>query len=287
MNYNIEKLKKEYRDIVSNNFVIMKKSDPLNERAADKLVDVFKKMNINSFYKFKSLASKYTIPNLENDMFHFSLINQLNDPFEYSYKIDIDEERKKRIDILNCIGFIQKPSEQKIKDWVNTEAYKTMDSIREYTLVYSLTTTFDNAPMWTLYANDYNGICIEYDAMEIFVKYNWRLGPIEYTDEIPKTDYSNTPNGILQFIYSTCISKNKRWKNEDEWRITYIQFSDKAKERNDIIKPKSIIMGNNVSEENRKKLFKICDCKDIKLYDLELDSDSYQLIRKQINDKIL
>lgn len=137
--------------------------------------------------------------------------------------------------------------------------------------------------MWASYANDYNGICIEYDAMEIFAKYNWRLTPIEYTDGIPKADYASGQNEILQFINRTCISKNQKWKNEDEWRITYIQYSDKKKERNDIIKPKSIIMGNNVSEKNRKKLFGICDFKDIKLYEIEIDTESYQLIKKQVN----
>lgn len=283
MNYNIEKLKKEYIDIVRNNFVIMKTSDQLNEQAAKRLINVFKEMNFDSFYKFKSLASKYTIPNLENDIFHFSLINQLNDPFEYSYKINIEEERKKRIEILKFIKFIEEPSEQELEDWVNTGAYKTMNAIREYTLVYSLTTSFDNAPMWASYANNYNGICIEYNAIEIFKKYNWRLTPIEYTDGIPKSDYPSTQNEILQFIHRTCISKNKSWENEDEWRVISIQFIDKKKERNDIIKPKSIIMGNNVSKEDRKKLFQICDFKGIKLYEIEIDSDSYQLIRKQIN----
>lgn len=161
MDYSLETLKREYIDIVRNNFVIMTTNDSFNEQAANRLIDIFKKMNISSFYKFKSLGSKYTIPNLKDDIFHFSLISQLNDPYEYSYKIDTDEERKKRIEILRHIKFIEEPSRQEIDDWVNTDAYKMMNAIREYTLVYSLTTSFDNAPMWYSYANDYNGICIE------------------------------------------------------------------------------------------------------------------------------
>ena len=240
-------------------------------------------MNISSFYKFKSLISEHTIPNLQDDIFHFSLITELNDPYEYSYKIDIEEERKKRIEILRHIKFIEEPSRQEINDWVNTDAYKMMNAIREYTLVYSLTTSFDNAPMWYSYANDYNGICIEYDAMDIFAKYNWRLTPIEYVDEIPRAEYQMEQNEILQFIHRTCVSKSRKWKNEDEWRITSIQYNDKKKERNDIIKPKSIIMGNKILEEDRNKLLQLCDRKDIKLYEIEVDSESYQLRRKQVN----
>lgn len=283
VDYYFETLKKKYIDIVRNNFIIMQTNDPLNKQACEDLMDVFKKMKINSFYKFKSLASEYTIPNLENNVFHFSLISQLNDPFEYSYKINTEEERRKRIEILKYIKFIEEPLEQELESWINTDAYKIMNAIREYTLVYSLTTSFDNAPMWAAYANDYDGVCIEYDAIDIFVKYNWRLTPIEYTEMIPRSDYSIGQNEMLQFIHRTCIAKNNKWRNEDEWRITYIQYSDKKKERNDIIKPKSIIMGNKVSEENRKKLFRICASKDIKLYVIDVDSASYQLVRKQIN----
>lgn len=94
MNLHIEKLKKEYIDIVRNDFVVMKTSDSLNKNTAERLIELFKGMNITSFYKFKSLASNYTIPNIENDVFHFSLIDNLNDPFEYSYKIEIEKEKK-------------------------------------------------------------------------------------------------------------------------------------------------------------------------------------------------
>lgn len=63
MNLHIEKLKKEYIDIVRNDFVVMKTSDSLNKNTAERLIELFKGMNITSFYKFKSLASNYTIPN--------------------------------------------------------------------------------------------------------------------------------------------------------------------------------------------------------------------------------
>jgi len=76
---------------------------------------------------------------------------------------------------------------------------------------------------------------------------------------------------------------SRKWENEDEWRITSIQYNDKKKERNDIIKPKSIIMGNRISGEDRNKLLQLCDWKDIKLYEIEVDSESYQLRRKQVN----
>ena len=62
MDYSLETLKREYIDIVRNNFVIMTTNDSFNEQAANRLIDIFKKMNISSFYKFKSLGSKVNAP---------------------------------------------------------------------------------------------------------------------------------------------------------------------------------------------------------------------------------
>lgn len=56
--------------------------------------------------------------------------------------------------------FIEQPTEEEIQEWINTDAYKVMNAIKEHTLVYSLTTNYNNAPMWSTYANDYNGITI-------------------------------------------------------------------------------------------------------------------------------
>ena len=47
MDYSLETLKREYIDIVRNNFVIMTTNDSFNEQAANRLIDIFKKMNIS------------------------------------------------------------------------------------------------------------------------------------------------------------------------------------------------------------------------------------------------
>ena len=49
MDYSLETLKREYIDIVRNNFVIMTTNDSFNEQAANRLIDIFKKMNIYTY----------------------------------------------------------------------------------------------------------------------------------------------------------------------------------------------------------------------------------------------
>ena len=279
----MDRLEREYLEIIRNNFVIADtKNNPITKSSCELLYNKFMELNIDYFYKFKSLDSEYTLSNLKDDIFHFTLIDNLNDPFEYSYKIDISEERRRRSEILKHVMFIEEPTEAELNDFLNTDAYKMMESIREYVLVYSLTTTYDNAPMWAAYGNEYNGICIEYDAIDLFGKYSWRLSPIEYVDSIPQTPYRGSQADILKFIHRTCVAKDKKWKNEKEWRITSIQFADKKKDRDDIIQPTGIILGYNVSAENEKKIYDLCECKNIRLYKIELDKESYELKRKRV-----
>lgn len=276
-------LKKKYVDIVRENFVCQETNSPVNTEACDALIDCFKMLNISSFYKFMSLKSRYTMPNVENDVFHFSRIDQLNDPFEFANIIDVAREKERREEGLKNIVFIEEPSEEELEEFVNpTLAQKVINEIKSYTFVYSLTTSFDNAPMWCSYAGDYNGICVEYDAIEVFRKYNWRLTPIEYVDQVPSSEYGIDQDSILKFIHRSCTTKSKKWRDEDEWRITKIEYVNRAKKLNETMHPKSITMGKNVSTEDKKKLWKLCEEKGIPLYEIEIPEGTYNLRRKLV-----
>lgn len=276
--------KKLYNEFVRDNFVCRSINEPVNEVACEKLIDHFIGFEIVSFYKFMSLESAFTLSNIKNNIFHFSLIDQLNDPFEFANEVDVIQEIKRRNELLKHVTFIEEPTEDEIKEFLNpSKAQSVMNQIKEYTFVYSLTTTFDNAPMWYSYAGDYNGICVEYDAIELFKKYSWRITPVEYVDEIPIAEYDMNEENILKFIHRTCTTKNRKWINEDEWRITKIEYYKKIKELNEVIKPKSVTIGKKVSNESKKRLFQICKKQDILVYELCVSSDSYKLERKLVN----
>lgn len=280
-------LKKKYNDIVREKFVCRDTTSPVDTEACDALLDCFRIINIPSFYKFMSLKSEYTMSNIENDVFHFSRIDQLNDPFEFANIIDVELEKERRKEALKYVVFIEEPTEEEIEEFVNpTSAQKVMNEIKGYTFVYSLTTSFDNAPMWYSYAGDYNGICVEYDSIELFRKYNWRLTPIEYVDQVPTSEYGIDTDSILKFIHRSCTTKSIKWRDEDEWRITKIEYVNKTKILNETMSPKSITVGKNVSVEDKERLWKLCREKGIPLYEIEISEGTYSLSRKLVQGEV-
>lgn len=273
----------QYNEIIRNELVNRREGEPVNEKAINKLLDLFFKFKIESFYKFKSLRSQYTLKNFRDDIFHFSLVEALNDPREFAYNIDVEKERRERAELISMCRFIDKPTDEEISEFVNVQKPNFYNNVKQFTLVHSLTTTYNNAPMWASYADEQNGICIEYDAMDILSKYGYNLAPVEYSDSIPSTQYDMDFNEIIKFLHRICFTKQSRWSYENEWRVLAIQYNNKCNERNDIIIPKGVIIGNAVAKHTRMDILDICNKKNILAYELIYDEKSYDFIKKRIN----
>lgn len=261
--------KNEYNEYLRNSFICIRKDEPPENYDFSGLIDAYKSFNINSFYKYMSLGSQYTLDNIENDVFHFSLVKDLNDIFEFSYNIyDVDKECDRRKEILSNIIFVDKPSKQEINDFIDVKSSlnKVFDQIIAYTFIYFLTTSYNNHLMWGHYANSYNGICVEYDAMELFKKYYMFIAPVNYSEYVPKEAYDNSLNDKIRFLHKCCSTKEMCWQYEEEWRIIKIDLVQKRTVLNDIVKPKSITIGYNVKNEDIENLKRICKNKKIPLY---------------------
>lgn len=278
-----KKLAHEYNELIRNELINRRVGEPVNKKALDKLLDLFLKCNIESFYKFKSLKSSHTLTNFRDDIFHFSLVKDLNDPREFAYSIDIEKERRERAEVLSMCYFIEEPTEEEISEFVNVEKPHFYNDVKQFTLVHSLTTTYNNAPMWAAYADEENGICIEYDAKDILSRYGYNLAPVEYTDDIPSAPYSMNFDEIIKFLHRICLTKKSSWSYEQEWRVVAIQYNNKCSEKNDKIKPKGVIIGNAVPEKTKMEILDICSKKGIIAYELMYDEKSYDSIKKRIN----
>lgn len=61
--------------------------------------------------------------------------------------------------------------------------------------------------MGVAYAGNYNGICVEYDAIHIFRKYRWRMSPVKHVEKVSTIDYNAEEAQILKYIHRICIEK--------------------------------------------------------------------------------
>jgi len=134
-----------------------------------------------------------------------------------------------------------------------------------------------NLPMWAHYADNHEGICLEYDIealKSVYIKN--RFFPIFYTDKLPDGILSLQHDEGLGPIMldSLLIHKLNDWSYEREWRLVFTagswyfgpeevpkSFWDNGKNLN-FIRPSKIYLGYKITNENEsiiKDIAKRCE----------------------------
>lgn len=155
----------------------------------------------------------------------------------------------------------------------------------------------DEVLMWSHYAKDHTGFCIEYNFRELglFNVQSRMLNPVIYTDELfDATQYILQPLILENYdfnnlfgIYPT-ISKSTKWSYEKEWR-TVFPLGPGASEEVRFIKvpkPKALYVGAKSTEDNIKKLRDIAVMKRIPLYQMMLSDTSHNLKQQLLYNPI-
>ncbi|GKX32277.1 hypothetical protein SH1V18_47570 [Vallitalea longa] len=182
------------------------------------------KKNIpKKIYKFIDFLNKSDDVNKENDKKLDSLANNqlwlckisnLNDPFEY----------------VGCLN-----DESKDKDLIKM----IYDAFKQQLLITSFTENgYDNMPMWSYYANDHRGICIEFEVLDNEKLYpvlyeNKKLDITELIKRLIQLSVSNNNEDaankktIIKWLYMLALFKHTSWRHEQEYRIVKSSSCDK------------------------------------------------------------
>lgn len=185
------------------------------------------------FEKFNKLLTKIDFSKIE--------INELNDNY--------DEESQEATNILNRAQAILTTKESLC---ILRKYIKKLIAFQNKIRICCFSNKLDNQVLWSMYANQYRGCCIEYDVPDEIVR------KVVYKDR-----YLNDPlfavidcivnkgnidclnlNGLLEGLI---LSKHKDWKFQEEFRV--IDFREKIP-----CKIKSIILGYKISKKNEKKI---------------------------------
>lgn len=241
-------------------------------------------------YKFFSLyCEPYTTDNeclnkkkfdaLKNKKIWLSHYTKMNDPFEYcgisSTGIDVNSEAG-----MMCKG---------------------LEDMKGQLFLSSFTKDLHNASMWTYYANNYKGFCVEFLVDD--EKFN-KPKPIIYTNSantfsqnqylsIIKKDKNCVKN--LLDLTKRYVIKNKYWENEKEYRI--FDFEENAKIRNENnngllkdlsefgLKINAIYIGLNCCDKNKEELIEISKILNVKVYDMVKNEETLSFKFKEVNDE--
>lgn len=239
-----------------------------------------------SLYRYRS-CSEVDISNLEKDIIWMSKPSNFNDPYDCWVKVDVES-------IMNEIfGGITIPKNVDSED-PNKKMEEIFETIKSHVYVSCFTENYDNLVMWSHYANNHTGFCIEYDAIELsditekadrIEGQQAHLSPVQYSDKIyTSKDVDSTFNSKLVFT----LNKSSDWSYEDEWRVVHItiprtiesvydiEYSERIGKK-DYLKAKAIYLGNRIKKDDEEKIIRICKSKGIPVYKMELETDFYGL----------
>ena len=150
--------------------------------------------------------------------------------------------------------------------------------------------------MWSHYANKHTGICVEYDFdLPFDTASNSLLLPVEYTSMRPLLPVEklgviedsklkvNDAEIVSLFsqVLKALITKSEIWEYEQEWRyIVFVKDQEKRLVSLPIIS--KIIMGVNISDENKEMITEFAEMHSIPLYQAQLKEDRYEMVWKRV-----
>lgn len=167
-----------------------------------------------------------------------------------------------------------------------------LDGLKSTTGIACLTETNDSLLMWSHYANNHRGMCVEYELMAINEQLKFSPVPVVYEDErvwLRSINQSTLDAEIKKVLIESLTSKSPEWSYEREWRIIRDEGACGTKwekEKNgallDMVRPNSIVLGCMAKLEFEESVRGYCDKNKISLYKMRKSTEFYKLEKEPI-----
>lgn len=259
-------------------YMEMMKSSKINDAKE------YKNSNLpKHLYKYISISGENEmdtkkLSSIETNTIWLSRYDILNDPYEFKSTYLENE-------ILSKAG------------WPLETTTKQLDNFRKTFKISSFTSkVLDNMPMWAHYANNHEGLCVEYKIVDGALIY-----PVSYEIErygiavlftkIFKC-YVEIENGTIfeddakynyymELLSNTCIMKHKSWSYEEEYRVVYpiedIDSKGCLVKCNDIgLNINAIYCGYKCSDSNYFRIQRIANKLKIPLYRMFFNNENIE-----------
>lgn len=156
-------------------------------------------VGIEKLYRYLSYDDR-TIAILRDKQIYFPSAHKLNDPFEFQFHLKTSSVHGSAIDPTSL-----EDAKGKMKNYG----------------VLALSEVNDNILMWSHYADEHRGICIEFERTDTNELGNWdHCLPVVYQQELPS--FHPLELADSKAVTQALSTKGEYWQYEREWRmLTY------------------------------------------------------------------
>lgn len=239
-------------------------------------------------YRYREF-DEYYMNNVSGEVY-LSYPCKFNDPFDSAIEIDYLKYTKlffqrelpnefpigKVEDIFKNNDVIKKEFDKHYQD--------TYKQFQEYVSIACFTTSFNNRLMWSHYADNHSGFCIEYDMTQDSSIKNAIL-PVIYDEQrfdCTEVLLDHSPNIAINPVFY----KDKVWEYEEEWRTygtkDYFQVYKNPIDARKIIS--AIYLGAKSEEHSHEveEVKKYALDKKIPVYKMEMSQRRYELNPRRV-----
>lgn len=181
-------------------------------------------------YKYRPI-NEFTFKIFETHSLFFASPNSFNDPFDCAFNVvNTDLELMQLKEVIEEVQ--KKAPEYSVKDLpkeMPIEIRKeligyTLNSFRSEFAILCFSLRSDNILMWSHYAQDHKGICLEFDFeptdMTHFMSTTGSSsGPVEYSKKMVEVDFIKVVKSIDENFEKAFYVKNSDWSYEEEFRF--------------------------------------------------------------------
>ncbi|WP_434120395.1 DUF2971 domain-containing protein [Pseudomonas fortuita] len=173
-------------------------------------------------YKYQSVTQHSLLSLVQNTVW-MSTPASFNDPFDCAINLD---SKKLAESVSHAVGIASqgkvvdssleqpKPEDEAAYLQLRESLRAQMQSIG----VLCLSETPDEILMWSHYAENHKGFCVEYRVDDACVLKKLAQ-PVRYTDTYPSLSLKNLPGDAEENFIDVCVhTKAKQWSYEREWR---------------------------------------------------------------------
>jgi Protein of unknown function (DUF2971) len=195
---------------------------------------------------------------------------------------EISSEAKTGSDPLQ----IAKILSETVPNYIKTTV-EFLQAVRIIAKICSFSAVHDSILMWSHYAKDHQGFCIEYDlqTFDPADAFPRNLYPVTYShDLVDLTPWAEklvtghaeelTPGFLLLGV----LQKFEGWEYEQEWRYVSFQEAPTSNRERPMPQPSRVFLGSKATPATTKELIAICDEKNIPVWQMRMASDKYELL---------
>lgn len=197
---------------------------------------------------------------------------------------------------------------------IDNKVISSIEKLSDIAYLKSFTETKDDLKMWSMYADNYAGMCVGYNFRKCEHAFIYHLFPVCYSDirqtkqrlenaayELEKLKWNiEKPNIIsectaIRDIMSLFLMKSRVWENEKEWRVivTYPQmrlcannlpngessfFYDISEQTIHIPYATDVYLGPKMPTHVKTHIREIADRLSIRVHEMQLDPQKYALV---------